>query len=223
MTPAATQKTTPLQSTVYLIDDHPIIVQGISLLINAEPDLTVVGHSATWAVAFKEIAELKPDVIVLDVTLATANGVEVLKDLKVQFPQQRVLMLSMHDENLYASRAMKAGAYGYLMKASATEEVVIALRQVLKGEIYLSAPMSRHMMSKLVGRKSESPASPLDSLSDRELEVYEMVGSGLTTRKIAERLHLSIKTIESHKSHLKQKLHVENAAELTQHAIQSRP
>ncbi|HTG44803.1 MAG TPA: response regulator transcription factor [Verrucomicrobiae bacterium] len=211
------------KSSVYLIDDHPVIVQGISLLINSESDLSVVGSAATWPVAFKEIEELKPDVVVLDITLATANGVEVLKDLKIRFPEQRVLMLSMHDENLYATRAMKAGAYGYLMKASATEEVVIAIRQILKGEVYLSGPVSKRMMSQIIGRKPERDASPLDALSDRELEVYEMVGAGMTTRKIADRLHLSIKTIETHKAHLKEKLGLQSANELTQHAIQARP
>jgi DNA-binding NarL/FixJ family response regulator len=211
------------KATVYLIDDHPVIVQGITLLINSEPDLRVAGSSASWTVALKEIAQLKPSVVVLDVTLANANGVEVLKNLRVHFPEQKVLMLSMHDENLYATRAMKAGAHGYLMKESATEEVVTAIRQVLKGEIYLSAPMSKRMMSQLVGHKRNGDASPLENLSDRELEVYEMVGDGLTTRKIAERLHLSVKTIETHKAHLKEKLNLQNATELTQHAIQGRP
>lgn len=213
----------PAQASVYLIDDHPVIVQGISMLINAEPDMRVAGSSASWTTALKEIEKLKPDVVVLDITLASANGVEVLKNLKVHFPDQKVLMLSMHDENLYATRSMKAGAWGYLMKASATEEVVSAIRQILRGEIYLSPDMSKRMMSQLVGRGRDGNASPLEALSDRELEVYEMVGEGLTTRKIAERLHLSVKTIETHKSHLKEKLGLETANELVQHAIQSKP
>lgn len=208
---------------VYLIDDHPVIVQGISMLINAEPDLQVVGTSATWTTALKEIEKLKPEVVVLDITLANANGVEVLKNLKVHFPEQKVLMLSMHDENLYASRAMKAGAYGYLMKQSATEEVVIAIRKVLQGELYLSPGMSRNMMAKLIGRTRPEGASAFDKLSDRELEVYELVGGGLTTRQIADRLHLSVKTIETHKAHLKEKLNLESANALVQHAIQGRP
>ena len=210
------------KSTVYLIDDHPVIVQGISMLINAEPDLSVVGTSASWTAALKEIAQLKPNVVVLDITLASANGVEVLKNLRVHFPEQKVLMLSMHDENLYAARSMKAGAFGYLMKGSATEEVVIAIKQILKGEIYLSPGMSKRMMSQLVGHGREG-ASPLEVLSDRELEVYELVGAGLTTRAIAERLHLSVKTIETHKAHLKEKLGLQTANELVQHAIQSKP
>jgi DNA-binding NarL/FixJ family response regulator len=227
--PTAVQPETPAKAkpavakaSVYLIDDHPMIVQGISLLIDAEPDMKVVGSSSVWTVALKEIEKLRPDVVLLDVTLANANGVEVLKNLKVHVPEQKVLMLSMHDENLYAVRAMKAGANGYLMKASATEEVPIAIRQVLKGEVYLSVNMSRRMMSQLVGHKT-ADQDPLAVLSDRELEVYQMVGDGLTTRQIADRLFLSVKTIETHKAHVKEKLQLSSANELTKHAIQSRP
>ena len=219
------EKPTPLspqKSTVYLIDDHPMIVKGITLLIDAEADMKVVGSSAVWTVALKDIQELKPDVVLLDVTLGNANGVEVLKNLKVHVPEQKVLMLSMHDENLYAVRAMKAGASGYLMKGAATEEVPPAIRQVLRGEVYLSSAMSKRMMSQLVGHKTPDQ-DPLTALSDRELEVYQMVGDGLTTRQIADRLFLSVKTIETHKAHLKEKLHLESATDLTKHPIQSRP
>lgn len=215
-------QTKSLKSTIYLIDDHPVLLQGIAMLINAESDLTVVGSSSSWTVALTEMSELKPDVVILDITLAAANGVEVLKNLRVHFPDQKVLMLSMHEESLYAARSMKAGAWGYLMKASATEEVVIAIRQILKGEIYLSPGMSKKMMSQLIGR-GRAKESPLETLSDRELEVYELVGSGLTTRRIADRLHLSVKTIETHKAHVKEKLGLQTANELVQHAIQGKP
>lgn len=210
------------KATVYLIDDHPMIVKGITLLIDAEADMKVVGSASVWTVALKEIQQLKPDVVLLDVTLANANGVEVLKNLKVHVPEQKVLMLSMHDENLYAVRAMKAGASGYLMKAAATDEVPSAIRRVLNGEVYLSVAMSKRMMSQLVGHKT-ADQNPLAALSDRELEVYQMVGDGLTTRQIADRLFLSVKTIETHKTHLKEKLHLASANELAKHAIGSRP
>jgi DNA-binding NarL/FixJ family response regulator len=212
----------PAQATVYLIDDHPMLIQGITMLINSEPGFSVVGASSSWTVAVKEIEKLRPSVVVLDITLAAANGVEVLKNLKVHFPEQKVLMLSMHDEGIYAGRALKAGAWGYLMKESASEEVIVALRQVLQGEIYLSPGMAKRVMSQMAGRGSGG-TSPLDTLSDRELEVYELIGSGLTTRKIADRLHLSVKTIETHKSHVKEKLGLESATQLVQHAIQGRP
>jgi DNA-binding NarL/FixJ family response regulator len=207
------------KSTVYLIDDHPLLVQGVSELINAQPDLQVIGSTSDWTVALTQLQTLKPDVVVLDITLANANGIEVLKNLRVHFPDLRVLMLSMHDENLYAMRSMKAGAHGYIMKSSATEHVVTAIRQVLKGEIYLSDGLAKRTMAQMVGRKKEPGASPLEDLSDRELEVFQMVGEGLTTRKIADKLHLSIKTIETHKAHIKEKLNLQNATELTQHAI----
>jgi len=205
-------------STVYLIDDHPIIIQGISLLINAEPDLAVCGQASSWTVAFKEIPEVKPDLVILDITLGVLNGVEILKDIKIHFPTQRVLMLSMHDENLYVARSLKAGAHGYLSKDCAAEQLVPAIHQILQGEVYLSCALSRRMMSQLMGRESDSK-SPLEALSDRELQIYVLVGDGLTTRQIAERLHLSVKTIETHKAHVKEKLGLNTANELTQHAI----
>jgi DNA-binding NarL/FixJ family response regulator len=145
-----------------------------------------------------------------------------LKNFRVHFPELKVLMLSMHDETLYALRAIKAGAQGYIMKVSAAEEVVTAVRQVLRGEVYLSPKMSRQTMMSLVGRRKEGAASPLDDLSDRELEVFQMVGDGMTTKQIAEKLHLSVKTIETHKMHIKEKLHLETATQLTQHAVHAR-
>jgi DNA-binding NarL/FixJ family response regulator len=208
------------KSPIYIIDDHPMIVQGIALLINSEADLAVVGSSANWHVALKEIERLKPALVILDVALGNANGVDVLKSLKVQTPKQRVLMLSMHDENLYAVRAMKAGAYGYLMKAAAADQVIVAVRQILKGEVYLSQVMTKRMLGQFAGQTFDRCASPLGGLSDRQLQVYEMVGSGLTTRQIATRLYLSVKTIESHKARLKKEFGFGTAAELTQHAIE---
>ncbi|MGZ8901061.1 MAG: response regulator [Limisphaerales bacterium] len=213
---------TASKSRVYLIDDHPLLVQGITELVNAEPDLLVVGSTAEWTSALKQIPELKPDVVVLDITLAKANGIEVLKNLRVHFPDLKVLMLSMHDENLYAMRSVRAGAHGYIMKMSATEEVVAAIRRILGGEIYLSPRIAKQTMMSLIGRRKEGALSPLDDLSDRELEVFNLVGDGLTTRQIAERLHLSVKTIETHKAHVKEKLHLESATQLTQHAIHAR-
>jgi DNA-binding NarL/FixJ family response regulator len=210
------------KSRVYLIDDHPLLVQGITELVNAESDLLVVGSTAEWTSALKQIPELKPDVVVLDITLAKANGIEVLKNLRVHFPDLKVLMLSMHDENLYAMRSVRAGAHGYIMKMSATEEVVAAIRRILGGEIYLSPRIAKQTMMSLIGRRKEGALSPLDDLSDRELEVFNLVGDGLTTRQIAERLHLSVKTIETHKAHVKEKLHLESATQLTQHAIHAR-
>jgi DNA-binding NarL/FixJ family response regulator len=207
---------------IYLIDDHPLVVQGVTELVNAEPDLKVVGSTTEWTEALKEIPELKPDVVLLDISLAKANGIEVLKNLRIHFPKLQVLMLSMHDENLYAMRSVRAGAQGYIMKMTATEEVVKAIRHILNGEIYLSAGIAKQTMMRLVGRRKEGTMSPMDDLSDRELEVFQMVGEGLTTRQIAERLHLSVKTIETHKAHVKEKLNLATSTQLTQHAIHAR-
>lgn len=207
------------KSTVYIIDDHPLLVKGLSELINNQPDLEISGTTAEWTEALEQFKKKLPEIVILDVTLKNANGIEVLKNLKVHFPNIRVLMLSMHDENLYALRALKAGAQGYIMKAAATEKVVQAIRQILGGELYLSDVMAKKTMAQLVGRRKEPGASPLEDLSDRELEVFTMVGEGLTTRQIAEKLHLSVKTIETHKAHIKEKLNLQSATELVQHAI----
>lgn len=222
MPKAPTTGITESKSRIYLIDDHPLVIQGITELINAERDLQVVGSTGDWTLALNQIPELKPDVVVLDITLAKANGIEVLKNLRVHFPDLKVLMLSMHDENLYAMRSVRAGAQGYIMKMTATEEVVAAIRQILKGELYLSPQIAKQTMMRLVGRRKEGTTSPIDDLSDRELEVFQMVGDGLTTRQIAERLHLSVKTIETHKAHVKEKLNLQTATQLTQHAIHAR-
>ena len=194
-------------------------MKGLSELINNQPDLEVSGTTGEWTEALEQFKKKLPEIVILDVTLKNANGIEVLKNLRVHFPNIRVLMLSMHDENLYALRALKAGAQGYIMKAAATEKVIQAIRQILSGELYLSDVMAKKTMAQLVGRRKEPGASPLEDLSDRELEVFTMVGEGLTTRQIAEKLHLSVKTIETHKAHIKEKLNLQSATELVQHAI----
>ena len=208
------------KSTVYIIDDHPLLVQGLSDLINAQPDLEVVGTSGDWTVALKHLQKQEPSIVVLDITLENSNGVEVLKNLKVHFPSLRVLMLSMHDENLYAMRSLKAGAAGYIMKAEATEKVVTAIRKILSGEVYLSDSMSKKMMSQLVGRRRDTGGSPLEDLSDRELEVFQMIGEGLTTRQIAEKLHLSVKTVETHRAHIMDKMQAKSLSHLVRMAME---
>ena len=207
------------KAAIYIIDDHPLLVPGLTDLINAQADMNVTGTTPEWTVALNQFQKEKPDVVILDITLKNANGVEVLKNLRVHFPDLKVLMLSMHDESLYAMRALKAGAQGYIMKAAATEKVITAIRQILSGELYLSDEMSRRAMATLVGRKKEAGGSPLEDLSDRELEVFTLIGEGLTTRQIADKLHLSVKTIETHRAHIKEKLNLKNSTELVQHAI----
>ena len=205
-----------------LVDDHPIVRQGMAELIDAEKDLGVCGTAESMNAALEQTAALKPDLVVVDISLKGSNGIELLKNIKVRYPKMKVLMLSMHDEGLYAIRALRAGASGYIMKQEATEKVIEAARKVLNGEIYLSDKMEKKMMQQLVGGRAMRTGSPLEDLSDRELEVFNLIGQGKGTRQIAEELHLSIKTVESHRAHIKEKLGLKSATELVQHAIQWR-
>jgi DNA-binding NarL/FixJ family response regulator len=207
---------------ILLVDDHPIVRQGLAELIDAEKDLTVCGTADSMNAALEQMPTLKPDLVVVDISLKGSNGIELLKNIKVRYPKMKVLMLSMHDEGLYAIRALRAGASGYIMKQEATEKVIEAARKVLNGEIYLSDKMEKKMMQQLVGGRTARTGSPLEDLSDRELEVFNLIGQGKGTRQIAEELHLSIKTVESHRAHIKEKLGLKSATELVQQAIQWR-
>lgn len=205
-----------------LVDDHPIVRQGLAEMIDHEEDLQVCGTAEDVHKALDAVERLKPDLVIADISLKGSNGIELLKNIKIRFPRMLVLVLSMHDESLYAVRALRAGAAGYIMKQEATDKVLSAIRHVLTGEIYLSDKMERKMMHQLVGGRSARTGSPIEDLSDRELEVFGLIGQGHGTRQIAEELHLSIKTIESHRAHIKEKLNLRNATELVQHAIQWR-
>ncbi len=207
---------------ILLVDDHPIVRQGLAEMLNHERDLEVCGTAEDVLQALEAIDKLHPDLVIADISLRGSNGIELLKAIKLRFPTTLVLVLSMHDESLYAVRALRAGAAGYIMKQEATERVLVALRQVLAGEVYLSERMEKKMMHQLVGGRAARTGSPIEDLSDRELEIFGLIGQGHGTRKIAEELHLSIKTIESHRAHIKEKLNLQNATELVQHAIQWR-
>jgi DNA-binding NarL/FixJ family response regulator len=208
------------KTKVLIVDDHPIIRQGLSELINHEPDLIVCGHAEDAPEALVKIKESEPDMVIVDISLKETSGMELTKDIKAQYPNLPVLALSMHDEALYAERMLRAGAKGYVMKAEATENVVTAIRKILSGQIYVSDKMAAKMVRKLVGGSPDVGASAIERLSDRELEVFHMIGQGFGTRQIAERLHLSIKTIETYREHIKEKLNLEDASELLQYAIQ---
>ena len=207
---------------ILLVDDHPIVRQGLAEMIDQERDLQVAGTAEDVHRALEALDKIKPDLVIADISLKGSNGIELLKNIKVRFPKTLVLVLSMHDESLYAVRALRAGAAGYIMKQEATEKVLTAIRRVLSGEIYLSEKMEKKMMHQLVGGRTARTGSPIEDLSDRELEVFGLIGQGHGTRQIAEELHLSIKTIESHRAHIKEKLNLRNATELVQHAIQWR-
>jgi DNA-binding NarL/FixJ family response regulator len=208
------------KATIIIVDDHPIVRQGLADLINQEPDLAVVGQAEDAPEAMQTIRKIKPDIVIIDVSLKETSGIELIKDVKALDPNIPVLILSMHDESLYAERALRAGAKGYIMKQEATEKIVNAIRAVLKGQLYLSDKMSSRILRKIVGGGVEVESSPIDRLSDRELEVFTLLGQGHGTRQISEQLHLSIKTIETYRSHIKEKLGLADSTELLQHAIQ---
>ncbi|MFN7139044.1 MAG: response regulator [Limisphaerales bacterium] len=207
---------------IMLVDDHPILRQGLALLIDEDKDLTVCGQFEEASKALDAIGTLKPDAAIVDISLKGSSGIELLKNIKVQYPKLLVLVLSMHDESLYAERALRAGASGYIMKQEATDQVLVALHKVLNGEIYLSERMSSKLMHQLVSGKGADSGSLMERLSDRELEIFGLIGEGRGTRQIAEQLHLSVKTIESHRAHIKEKLNLKNATELVHRAIQMR-
>ena len=212
-------KTDRGQDKVLVVDDHPIVRQGLADLINQEKNLMVCGQAEDAHQAMVAIKQLMPDMVIVDISLKESSGMELIKDIKTQYPNLPVLILSMHDESLYAERALRAGAKGYIMKQQATEELIAAIRKVLSGQIYVSDKMATRMVRKLVSGDSEVCASAIGCLSDRELEVFRLIGQGRGTRQIAEMLHLSIKTIETYRAHIKQKLALKNAAELLQYAI----
>jgi DNA-binding NarL/FixJ family response regulator len=207
------------KTKIIIVDDHPIIRKGLSDLINQEKDLEVCGQAEDAHEGLQAVKAVNPDMVVVDISLKETSGIELIKDINTQYPNLPVLALSMHDESLYAERALRAGAKGYIMKAEATEKVVTAIRKVLRGELYVSDRMAAKMVRKLVGSGPAVGSSPIDRLSDRELEVFLLIGQGRGTRQIAEKLHLSVKTIETYRAHMKDKLNLENAAELLQYAI----
>jgi DNA-binding NarL/FixJ family response regulator len=205
---------------IFLVDDHPIVRRGLALFIDREPDLMVCGEADGATSALQAIPELMPDFVVLDISLNGPDGLDLLKILRAKYPNLPVLILSMHDESAYAERALRAGANGYIMKQEATEKVLTAIREILRGEVYLSERLTKRMLQQFA-HGSVRPGDPLSKLSDRELEVYRLIGAGHGTRQIADELHVSAKTIESYQAHIKEKLSLRNARELVQHAIES--
>lgn len=205
---------------VLIVDDHPIVRQGLAQLLNGESDFIVCGEAENARKAMAAIASLQPDLAIVDITLQGTNGIELIKNIVAQWPELPILVLSMHDESLYAERALRAGAKGYVMKQEATEKLTGALRRILNGQIYVSERLADKMMRKAIDGKSMADSSPVAILSDRELEVLQLIGQGHGTRQIAEDLSLSVKTIESHRAHIKEKLNFKTAPEMVRFAVQ---
>jgi len=204
---------------IFIVDDHPLVREGLIRLIHPQPDLIVCGEASTTQQALKAIPVLKPDIVILDLTLGSSDGLDLIKDMKLRALKSLVLVLSAHDESLFAERALRAGAKGYIMKEEAAKNVLKAIRRILAGEIYLSEKMAAKMLHKVAEGKSDAKTLPEGALSDRELQVFQLIGKGLGTRQIAEELHISAKTVESYRAHIKVKMNLNNAHELTQHAV----
>lgn len=190
------------------------------MLINREPDLVVCGEAEEGAAAMKAIAAARPDIMIADISLNGPDGLEMLKNIRILYPELPVLILSMHDEAIYAERALRARANGYIMKQEATDQVLVAVRRILDGEIYLSNRMANKLLQQYMSGGTIEADSRLAALSDRELEVFRLIGEGQGTRQIADALHLSMKTVESYQAHLKEKLSLRTGRELMQFAIQ---
>jgi DNA-binding NarL/FixJ family response regulator len=219
--PAETPEPEPrAKKTIFIVDDHPVLRRGLASLIEIEPDLAVCGAAATAQAALEALSERQPDLLIVDLALEDSDGLDLVKAVKRSHPVVPTLVLSMHDEAVYAERSLRAGARGYVTKQQLDETVLTAIRRVLDGKTYMSAGLEQRLATKYLGGGSLETGSPLDALSDRELQVFRQIGLGRSTRQIAESLKLSIKTIESHREHIKQKLGLETTEALAQRATQ---
>lgn len=209
----------PRKTRILIVDDHPLMRQGLAQLINHEPDLTVSAEANNAAEAMALVSQGKLDLALLDISLPDRSGLELIKDVHTLAPDLPLLVVSMHDEAIYAERVLRAGARGYIMKQEGGKRLMLAIRQVLSGQIYVSQNMSAKILEIFSGHRTEAARTLPELLSDREFEVFHLIGQGVPTREIADRLHLSIKTVEVHRAHIKQKLKLKSATELVRHAI----
>jgi DNA-binding NarL/FixJ family response regulator len=217
---AKTQSPAATKRRILVVDDHPIVRQGLALMINREPDLVVCAEAEEAMGAMHALSSARPDALIVDISLNGPDGLDLLKNIRTTHPTLPVLILSMHDESIYAERALRAGATGYIMKQEATENVLVAVRRILNGEIYVSTRIANQMLKHYITGAGTLRNSSIADLSDRELEVFRLIGEGHGTRQIAEELHISVKTVESYQAHIKEKLSLRSSRELMQHAIQ---
>jgi DNA-binding NarL/FixJ family response regulator len=204
---------------VLIVDDHPIVRQGLRRIMENEDDLVVCGEAESVREARTAIKELSPDIMIVDISLKQGDGIELVRDVRAHHPQLPILVLSMHDETIYAERMLSAGANGYIMKLAASEQFLIALRRVLEGGIYVSEAVGNNMIQKFAAGGAYISANPVDRLSNRELQVLHMIGKGMSTRETAASLNLSIKTVESHRQRIKRKLNLQTGTQLVQYAV----
>jgi len=215
----AKSKAARSRKRILIVDDHPMMRQGLAQLIASEPDLTVCCEADTARQAFDTISRDKPDLALVDISLPDKSGLELIKDLHALYPELFILVVSMHDESLYAERVLRAGGRGYVMKQEGVKKLMEAIRQVLAGQIYVSEKMSARILEIFSGGRRDSSGSPIGRLSDREFEVFQLIGQGKGTREIAGHLHLSVKTVEVHRAHIKEKLDIKGATDLVRFAV----
>jgi len=207
------------KNRIFIVDDHPIVRKGLTQLINQEPDLTVCGEAENAEAALELLKKVKPDLAIVDISLRGIDGIELTRLIRARFENIPVLVVSMHDESLFAERALRAGARGYIMKQEAIEKMMEAIHKVLRGELYVSDRVSANIVKRFVDGKAEGVSSPEELLSDREMEVFQLIGQGFGTRQIADQLHVSVKTVETYRANIKVKLNLKNATELMKHAV----
>ena len=213
------KKSAANKKRILIVDDHPMMRQGLAQLIGAEPDMAVCGEAENAERALDSVGDLKPDLVLADISLPGKNGLELIKDFQAVQPGLPVLVISMHDESLYAERVLRAGGRGYIMKQEGGKKLMQAIRQVLEGKIYVSEKMSGEILETFSGHRAGTEGSPVGKLTDREFEIFQLIGQGQGTREIAEKLHLSIKTIEVHRVNIKAKLKLQSASELIRFAV----
>ncbi|MEX0929571.1 MAG: response regulator transcription factor [Balneolales bacterium] len=205
---------------VIIVDDHPLMRKGMALTLSSEMDIDVVAQASSAEEALDMLKTLKPDAAVVDISLPGMNGIDLIRHLQTFRPEIKALVVSRHDEELYAERAIRAGAKGYLMKLEAGDVIVQAMRRIASGGIYISEEINNRLLMNMATGKTNKSHSPLEMLSDRELEVFELIGKGKSTREIADQLHVSVKTVETYRSRIKEKLNIGSASELMQQAVQ---
>ena len=220
MTAKTAKRLTNRQYRILLVDDHAIVREGFAEIINSNPDLQVCGQASAASRALEAVSRLKPHLVVVDLSLQRGSGLELIKQIKTLHPQVPMLVLSMHDEALYAERCLRAGALGYVMKQEEAETVMQAVRRVLRGEVHLSDAVRGRMLHTMVGGQMKRDETGMSCLSDREIEVFQLISEGRTTRQIAQKLHLSLSTVETHRAHIKEKLNLRNVVELMRAAVE---
>ena len=208
-----------IKRRVFVVDDHPMTREGLSAIISRQVDLELCGQASNAAEALAELSRLAPDLMVTDMTMPGRSGLEFIKDVAAMMPGLPMLVLSMHDEMLYAERALRAGARGYVMKDAGAAKLLEAIRLVLNGDTYVSPQMSARILDAFTGKRPRGSTSPIEKLSDREFEVFQLLGNGKSTKEVAQALNLSPKTVDVHRSHIKEKLQLKDAASLIHHAV----